>query len=139
GYRTRLVLDADEMTLRREVRDFAGLSASADIALVYYAGHGAQIGGQNYLLPTDMGIPERETDILLTGLKVDDLINSLMATTKIVFLDACRDNPALVRNLVSGRGGVTRGLAPANGGTLLPPAAGGGVFIAYATDSGAVA
>ncbi len=139
GYQARLVIDADELTLRREIRDFAGASAGADIALVYYAGHGAQIGGSNYLLPTDMGILERETDILLTGLKVDDLVNSLMATTKILFLDACRDNPALVQNLVSGRGGAGRGLAPANGGTLLPPEAGGGVFIAYATDSGAIA
>jgi len=140
GYQTRLVIDADELTLRREARDFAGASAGAEIALVYYAGHTAQIGGSNYLLPTDMGIPERETDILLTGLKVDDLVNSLMATTKVLFLDACRDNPALVQSLVSSRGGgAARGLAPANGGTLARPEAGGGVFIAYATDSGAIA
>jgi hypothetical protein len=51
AFRTTLVLDASEQDLRREVRKFASESADADIALVFYAGHGAQVNGENYLLP----------------------------------------------------------------------------------------
>jgi hypothetical protein len=50
GFTTRLVTDTSEADLRREVRKFASDSAKADIALVFYAGHGAQIGGENYVL-----------------------------------------------------------------------------------------
>ena len=139
GFTVRLVPDASEANLRREVRKFASESAKADIAFVFYAGHGAQIGGQNYVLPVDMDIPQTEADIAFTGLKVDDLVNSIRAKTKIVFLDACRDNPALFANLVKGRGSYPKGLAPAVGSNFEQANPGGGVFIAYATDSGSVA
>jgi hypothetical protein len=139
GYSTRLVLDAPEQVMRQEVRTFANQSNKADVALVFYAGHGAQVNGENYVLPVDIEIPQTETDIQLTGLKVDDLVNSIHSRTKIVFLDACRDNPALFKNLVKGRGAYAAGLAPANGSNLQALKSGGGVFIAYATDSGAVA
>jgi uncharacterized caspase-like protein len=139
SFRTTLVLDASEQDLRREVRKFASDSADADIAVVFYAGHGAQVNGENYLLPVDMEIARTEADIQLTGLKVDDLVNSVRSTTKIVFLDACRDNPALLKSLVKGRGGPATGLAPTVASNLRQPKPGGGVFIAYATDSGAVA
>ena len=76
----------------------------ASVELVFYAGHGAQVNGSNYLLPVDIDIPKTEADIQLSALKVDDLINSLGSSTKIVFLDACRDNPSLFRNIVKGRG-----------------------------------
>lgn len=139
GYAARLLLNASEQDLRREVRKFAGESNKADVALVFYAGHGAQLNGENYLLPTDMDIPQTEADIQLSGLKVDDLVNSIRSSTKIVFLDACRDNPALFKNLAKGRGGRSVGLAPATGANLDPGKPGGGIFIAYATDSGAIA
>jgi uncharacterized caspase-like protein len=139
GYATRLLRNASEQDLRREVRKFAGESNKADVALVFYAGHGAQLNGENYLLPTDIDIPQTEADIQLSGLKVDDLINSIRSNTKIVFLDACRDNPALFKNLAKGRGGRTAGLAPATGSNLDPGKPGGGIFIAYATDSGSIA
>jgi hypothetical protein len=139
GFSVKLVKDATESDLRREVRKFANDSEKADIAFVYYAGHGAQVSGENYILPIDISIPETESDIQLTGLKVDDLVNSIRARTKIVFLDACRDNPALFKNLVRGRGSYTKGLAPAAASNIQQGKAGGGVFIAYATDSGSVA
>jgi hypothetical protein len=139
GFRTKLVLDASEQDLRREVRKFASESADADIGLVFYAGHGAQVNGENYLLPVDMEVARTEADIQLTGLKVDDLVNSIRSTTKIVFLDACRDNPALFKSLVKGRGASAMGLAPTIASNLRQPKPGGGVFIAYATDSGSVA
>jgi hypothetical protein len=139
GFSTHLVLDASDQAIRRETRAFSNQSSNADIALVFYAGHGAQVNGENYFLPIDMDIPKNETDIQLSALKVDDLVNSIRGSTKIVFLDACRDNPALFKNLVKGRGTYPNGLAPANASTLEPARQGGGVFIAYATESGSVA
>jgi uncharacterized caspase-like protein len=138
GYKTRLILDASEQNIRREVRNFASESAKADVALVYYAGHGAQVSGNNYLLPIDIDIPRTEVDIQYSGLKIDDLVNSIGSGTKIVFLDACRDNPVLFKNLVKGRGSSPAGLAPASS-SKLDQKPGGGVFIAYATDAGAIA
>jgi hypothetical protein len=139
GFGVTLVADASELDIRRAVRKFADQSDQADLALVYYAGHGAQVNGENYLLPVDMEIPHTEADIELSSLKVDDLVNSIRSTTKIVFLDACRDNPALFKNLVKGRGAVATGLAPTDASHLSRIKAGGGVFIAYATDAGSIA
>jgi uncharacterized caspase-like protein len=138
GYKARLVLDGSEQSIRREIRQFAGDSDKADVALVYYAGHGAQVNGNNYLLPTDIDIPRTEVDIQFSGLKVDDVVNSIRSNTKIVFLDACRDNPALFKNLVKGRGSSPTGLAPASSSSF-EQKPGGGIFIAYATDAGAIA
>jgi Caspase domain/PDZ domain len=138
GYQTRLLLDTSEQRIRREVRQFASDSAKADVALVFYAGHGAQVSGNNYLLPTDIDIPRTEVDIQFAGIKVDDLVNSITSNTKILFLDACRDNPALFKNLVKGRGSSPAGLAPASSSNF-DQKSGGGIFIAYATDAGAVA
>jgi Caspase domain len=139
GFQTALALDASEQTLRRELRKFANESTKASIAVVFYAGHRAQVNGDNYLLPVDMEIAHTEADIQLTGLKVDDLVNSVRSNTKIVFLDACRDNPALYKNLVQGRSARAVGLAPPVASNLDQVKAGGGVFIAYATESGSIA
>ena len=137
GYDVTLVLDASEGEMRKSVRRFSSDSDKSSLALVFYAGHGAQVNGENYLLPVDMEIPKTESDIQLQGFKVDDLINSLRSKTKVVFLDACRDNPALIRNLAKGRGSYRGGLAPAKNGSLDEQSS--GIFIAYATDSGNVA
>jgi uncharacterized caspase-like protein len=139
GYKTQLLLDASDQNIRSEVRKFASESSKATVALVYYAGHGAQLNGSNYLLPVDIDIPRTEADIQFGGMKVDDLVNSIGSATKIVFLDACRDNPALFKNLVSGRGSSPVGLAPATTSNFNQTKPGGGVFIAYATDAGSVA
>jgi uncharacterized caspase-like protein len=138
GYTTKLLLDASDQSIRSEVRRFANESSKATVALVYYAGHGAQLNGSNYLLPVDIDIPRTEADIQFAGLKVDDLVNSIGSGTKIVFLDACRNNPALFKNIVSGRGASPVGLAPASASNFTTKP-GGGVFIAYATDAGSIA
>jgi hypothetical protein len=138
GYKTELLLDASEQNIRQAVRKFANESDKADTAVVFYAGHGAQVNGNNYLLPVDIDIPRTEADIQFTGLRVDDLVNSVRSNVKIVFLDACRDNPALFKNIVKGRGASPVGLAPASASNF-DQRQGGGVFIAYATDAGAVA
>ena len=139
GYRTELVLDATENSIRSAVRKFANESENTDVAVVYYAGHAAQLNGTNYLLPADIDIPRTDADIEFSALKVDDLVNSIGSNTKIVFLDACRDNPVLFKNIVKGRGSSPIGLAPASASNFRQNKLGGGVFIAYATDAGAVA
>ena len=137
GFKTKLVVDSSETSLRKELRAFAIESVGASVAVVFYAGHGAQVNGENFILPIDFDIPKRESDIRLSGIKVDDVINAMQAKTKVVFLDACRDNPALLKSLAAGRGSYRGGLAAANGSAL--DSSSGGVFIAYATDAGNVA
>jgi len=137
GYETTTLIDASDVVFRRELRNFSIKSSNASLAVVFYAGHGAQVNGENYLLPIDVEAPKRESDIRLSSIKVDDVINSIQAKTKVIFLDACRDNPALVKSLASGRGAYRGGLAPANGSSV--DSAGAGIFIAYATDAGSVA
>ena len=137
GFKTKLVLDDNQTTLRKDIKNFASESEGSSIALVFYAGHGAQVNGENYILPTDIEIPKRESDIQLSALKVDDIVNSLKSKTKIVFLDACRDNPALIKSLSRGRGSYRGGLAPAKTSSFDDQT--GGIFIAYATDAGNVA
>jgi len=137
GYKTQIVLDANEQQARKAIKNFAIESESSNIALVFYAGHGAQVLGENYLLPTDIDIPKRESDIQLSGIKVDDIVNTIHSKVKVVFLDACRDNPALIKSLSKGRGSYQGGLAPAKSTSFTDNSS--GIFIAYATDSGNVA
>ena len=58
GFVVTLATDASEETIRRAVRKFADESDQADLAFVFYAGHGAQVDGENYLLPVDMDVPK---------------------------------------------------------------------------------
>ncbi len=135
GFSTRVVIDATEQTLRREIRRFAGESERAAMAVVFYAGHAVQVGGENYLVPIDMELPNREADVQLSALKLDDVLLGIKSTVRIVFLDACRDNPLLYRYLASRNIGA-RGLAPINVADDRPH---GGTFVAYATEAGRTA
>ena len=137
GYKTNLIADTNEIQLRKEIKRFAISSEKASLALFFYAGHGAQVLGENYILPTDLEIPQRESDIQLSGIKVDDIINSIKSKTKVIFLDACRDNPVLIKSLSKGRGSYSRGLAPTLNSSIID--SNSGVFIAYSTDSGNIA
>ncbi|WP_375313267.1 caspase family protein [Bradyrhizobium sp. A5] len=119
--------------MRQAISDFAGkVSASgADtVALVFYAGHGLQIDGENYLVPVDLD-PKREADIPLQGVRLNDLLNTLGALptrARIFMLDACRNNPFPA---LSGAG---HGLA------IVDTKAGAqGTFISYSTSPGAEA
>jgi uncharacterized caspase-like protein len=62
---------------------------------VYYAGHGLQVDGENFLLPIDVSA-QHEADIPLQGVRLNDLLNALVAVPskmRIIMLDSCRDNP----------------------------------------------
>src|SRR5215208_155679 len=79
---------------RRALRDFADRARDADIAVVYYACHGIEVDGANYLIPVDARL-ERDTDIYDEGLSLDRILIAIEPAKKLrlVILDACRDNP----------------------------------------------
>jgi len=102
GFDVTRVLDADADELREEIADFVADAAGADVALVYYSGHGVEVGGRNYLLPvdTDLSSPEA-AGASLVG--VDDMLASLARTVPvtIVLLDACRTDAFPAGQLVT--------------------------------------
>src|SRR6478609_8688571 len=79
---------------RRALRDFADRARDADIAVVYYAGHGIEVDGSNYLIPVDAKL-ERDTDIYDEAFSLDRILIAIEPARKLrlVILDACRDNP----------------------------------------------
>jgi hypothetical protein len=115
-------LPANEM--RRALRDFADRARDADIAVIYYAGHGMEVDGTNYLIPVDAKL-ERDTDVYDEALSLDRVLVSIEPAKqlRLVILDACRDNPfakSMKRTLASRA--IGRGLAqvePASPNTLI--------------------
>jgi uncharacterized caspase-like protein len=79
---------------RRALREFADRARDADIAVVYYAGHGIEVDGANYLIPVDARL-ERDTDVFDEALSLDRVLVAIepVKTLRLVILDACRDNP----------------------------------------------
>src|SRR5712672_765810 len=86
-------LTRDKMT--EKLLDFGKKAEGADVALFFYAGHGIAVNGSNYLLPVDADL-KSEMDVKLgAAINVDLTLEQTMgdAKVKLVFLDACRDNP----------------------------------------------
>jgi len=127
-------LTRDKMT--EKLLDFGKKAQGADVALFFYAGHGIAISGTNYLLPIDADI-KSEMDVKLgAAINVDVTLEQTMgdAKVKLVFLDACRDNPfaAKIKSASSTRGvNVQTGLAEMKSGE--------GTLIAFATGPGQTA
>jgi hypothetical protein len=121
GIPVDLLLDAQRDDLIHALNEHSRQAAGKDISIFYYAGHGVQVEGTNYLIPVNMRASGISSGyVKLAGISLNAALDYLPAKTRIVFLDACRDNPAS-RTLVSTRGAATSGLAPVNlaGGTLL--------------------
>lgn len=133
GFTVTTASNLAQNDMRQAISDFAGkVSASgADtVALVFYAGHGLQIDGENYLVPVDLD-PKREADIPLQGVRLNDLLNTLGALptrARIFMLDACRNNP------FPALGGAGHGLAIVDTKAGAP-----GSFISYSTSPGSEA
>ncbi len=126
-----LVLDADRDALVKALNDYAARAAGRDVNILFYAGHGVQVEGINYLVPTNMRADGISAGyVKLAGISLNAALDYLPAHTRLVFLDACRDNPAS-RSLVATRSGRGLGLAPTTAAT--------GTLIAYATKDGATA
>jgi hypothetical protein len=135
GFQVLEGFDLDKAAFDRKVRDFAVALSSAQVGVFFYAGHGLQVSGHNYLVPVDAQLSTASAlDFEMVRL---DLVHRTMereAQTNILFLDACRDNP-LARNLARAMGTrsteVGRGLAIVESGV--------GTLISFSTQPGNVA
>jgi hypothetical protein len=116
--------DLPALEMRRALRDFTDSARDADIAVIYYAGHGLEVDGTNYLIPVDAKL-ERDTDVYDEALSLDRVLVAAEPAKqpRLVILDACRDNPFAknMKKTVALRG-IGRGLAriePASPNTLI--------------------
>jgi Caspase domain/Putative peptidoglycan binding domain len=127
-------LTRDKMT--EKLLDFGKKAQGADVAVFFYAGHGIAISGTNYLLPVDADI-KSEMDVKLgAAINIDLTLDQTMsdAKVKLVFLDACRDNPFAAKiksNSATRSVSVQTGLAEMKSGE--------GTLIAFATGPGQTA
>ena len=127
--------DLDKQAFDAKVRDFAAALKGADVGLFFYAGHGIQVLGRNYLVPIDAKLTINSVlDVEMMRL---DLVHQTMeqaAPTNLLFFDACRDNP-LARDLARAMGlrspEIGRGLAAVESGA--------GTLISFSTQPGNVA
>src|SRR4051794_34303259 len=87
-------LDVTVGELRKTLRDFGNKTRDADVAVVYYAGHGIELDGTNYLIPIDATL-ETDTDVLDETLSLDRVLIAVEPAKqlRLIILDACRDNP----------------------------------------------
>ena len=134
GFEVLTAADLSQNELRAKVGDFAAKVAAKGpdtVALVFYAGHGLQIDGENFLVPVDID-PKRETDIPLQAVRLNDILNTLASVpskTRILLLDSCRNNPFPDINKTA-----ARGLAIVDAKTGAP-----GTFMSFSTSPGAEA
>jgi hypothetical protein len=134
GFEVLAAPDLSQNELRQKVGEFAARIAAkgADtVALVFYAGHGMQIDGENFLVPVDID-PKREADIPLQAVRLNDVLNTLNSVpskTRIILLDACRNNPFPDINKTAGHG---LAIVDAKVGAA-------GTFVSYSTSPGAEA
>src|SRR5262245_43933401 len=121
----------DLAAMGRVIRDFAATTYDADVAVVFYAGHGIEVDGVNYLVPTDARLAT-DLDVEYEAMPLDRLLRVLepARSLRLVILDACRDNPFVrtMKRTMASRS-VGRGLAgvePSGSNTLIAFAAKGG-------------
>lgn len=125
----------DFQGMRRTIRNFVTRLRDADIALFYYAGHGLQVAGENYMAPVDARL-SNENDLEFEAIPMAMVLGAMERNSKtnLVFLDACRDNPLavnLARSMGTRSASVGKGLARIGSGV--------GTLIAFATQPGNVA
>ncbi|WP_226778953.1 caspase family protein [Oceaniglobus trochenteri] len=131
GFKVTLLTDADQVTLNRAIAQFGRELRGAGedtTGLFYYAGHGVQSFGNNYLLPTDVALTDA-ADLPLVGIQAQAVLRQMASArnrTNIVILDACRDNPF-------------EEIASLNDNGLAEMKAPTGTFLSYSTAPGAVA
>lgn len=134
GFEVTSASDLSQNAMRQTVSDFAAQVAAKGkdtVALVFYAGHGMQIDGENFLIPTDID-PKREADIPLQAVRLNDILNTLTSVPsrmRLVLLDACRNNPFPDIGRTAGRG-----LAIVDAKFGAP-----GTFLSFSTSPGAEA
>jgi len=120
--------------MRRAIRDFSDKAQNADIAVIYFAGHGIEVDGVNYLIPIDSRL-ERDVDVEDEAVSLDRVLKMIEPAKRLrlVILDACRDNPfgkAMKRTIATRA--IGRGLGPVE-----PPTS--DTLIAFAAKAGSTA
>ncbi len=134
GFETVLLTDVGRRDMNRGVARFTNMLEPGDTAFVFFAGHGVEISGENYLLPTDIIAPaEGERDVVVSeSFALSDLLDRVRRTgarTTIAILDACRNNPF---EIATGRSlGRSRGL-----GRIAAPE---GTFVMFSAGAGQLA
>jgi hypothetical protein len=127
GFVVTTVTDANRSRLLQAFSQFSRSAATSDVSVLYYSGHGVQIDGMNYMLPTDIDNADA-LQATLQGVSLNTVVeNFLPGKARLVFLDACRDNPLRV----AGTRSIAKGLAPISVAQ--------GTLIAYSTRDGQVA
>lgn len=135
GFKVIEGYDLNKVSFEQKIRDFAQVLSGASVGVFFYAGHGLQVAGQNYLVPIDAKLST--TAALDWEMVRLDLVQRTMereTETNVLFLDACRDNP-LARNLARAMG--TRSAEVGQG--LAATEAGVGTLISFSTQPGNVA
>ena len=129
GFDVTRLFDADQRTMKRAMIDFGRkLRGSDSVGLFYYAGHGVQVDGENYLIPIGALISD-ELEVSIEAVAVNEFLRTMQRASSrinIVVLDACRNNP-YAQSFRSTARGLARVDAPK------------GTYVAYATSPGAVA
>jgi tetratricopeptide (TPR) repeat protein len=130
----RELYDARLADFTTALKEFGDLASGADWALIYFAGHGIEVGGVNYLIPVDARL-ENQLHVEDEALPLERLLGKVTGASKLqlVILDACRNNPFVPRMRTSGR--VTRAIG--RGLASMEPE--GGVLVAYAARHGTTA
>ena len=135
--------DLDRTAMQATIRDFLREAARSQVAVVYYAGHGVQVDGRNYLVPVDIQL-QAGSGMTDTMMDMDTIMAGLddQVRTNILILDACRNNPMApkvastgpARDIEAGSSGLAAPATLGAGSTL-----GAGTLIAFATAPGQVA
>ena len=134
GFKVIQGTNLDKAGFDAKLHEFSRSTTGADVAFFFYSGHGMQIDGVNYLVPIDAPVTKEDLEFQTVTL---DFVQKLLerAKTKIIMLDACRNNP-FAEQLGSSLG--TRAVN-ANAGLAMATAPDLGYFIAFATQPGHVA
>ena len=124
-------------TFRKSIAEFRFKAETADVALVYFAGHGMEVGGRNFLIPADSRARSRE-EAAQGALTLDEVLAAVDRARhlRIVILDSCRDDPFLTPG-TSDTVTLPAGQGPSEG--LAPPSPDRGTLVAYAAKDGKVA
>jgi len=128
GFKVSLVVDADRAAMFKAVREFGERIRGGGVGLFYYAGHGMQVRGANYLIPVGVDISSEE-EVPVQGLDVAAVLGKMDVARNrlnLLILDACRNNP-FARSFRSASRGLTQMEAPS------------GTFVAFATAPGSTA
>lgn len=131
--------DLDATQMQQTLREFSQKVDGASVALFFYAGHGVQVDGRNYMLPVDAHLDSKD-DLEFEAVDMNKVLVQLERQPRInvIILDACRNNP-LADNLARAFRGSSRSVAGSGGGLAALDAVAPGTLISFSTQPGATA